>query len=1136
MDALLQQYLEKLIKEHKKLDSRGVMQVTRFIELDLTDVFIPLLLRRDKEIGLARSGLGLREASVRPGLYRQAQIAFDFDAGLADKDLELADLFKRNRHWAILGDPGSGKTTLLKHHVLETARAYLNGSSDRLPIYITLRYFAEVWLNKNPSWLPENALLAYLVEDGLKELGFADFNERQQLAAQIRSAAERGKLLLLLDGMDEERDRESKRKTGLAAASLLRLHADNRCLVSSRIIGFDAAALADHFETATIQNFSPEQRNTYLRQWLLAVEKAEDIVADQATADRAKRKADELINRLDAVSGLAALAANPLLCTIIGLIYHQGGALPHQRVELYKLCVDTFIFNWEMTKRRQGLGTEAGLNPEETQAVLEPIALYFQQYCPGNRASRQQILHIMTDFLSKETGLGAAQAERKASEQLDLIRDVAGLFIDRGEEEYGFFHLTFQEYLAARAITRKRREIERHVYTHAFDPRWREVLKLAAAHQGWKSAEDGSEFIETVLSVPHQHNQQMEYSFRLAFACMREARVEAETQQKMVARWIKLYLDQPRVRDLLLNLTARLGRELQVHQETLYPLHQALIDKDVNLRLAAISALGNFTSSPDAFDWLLNTVADEDAKVRRQAISSLNYFPPSNKTLEAYLKAIRDIEPEVRGLVAWFLARFAPSPQALDALLNAFADADQNLRQNVTIILGHFAPNSSALEALLEAITDDDKWVRHHSIRSLQRFAPNPEAFKALLKNLAVDEWHTGSVTEILGEFIPDANGLLKFLADSDDQVRYGTAKALASFAPSTTVLDLLLNILAVSNPKIRQGAIFALGSFAPNPEVLRALLSSATDQDLEVRRTTISALRNFAPSAEALEILLKAVFDSDLELRERAVSALGLFAPAPKALEALLTTLEDGIVEIRRQSVWALGNFSPDTIALEALLKTLDDGNMEIRRQSVWALSNFSPNTKALEAILKVSCDTDVDLRQELPWALGRFAPSPVALEALLKAAVDVDSLVRQRAISALGDFAPAPEALEALIEAIADRDELTRWNAIESLGNFTNNPQALDTLLTIKEDEVSFFRISWVLEKFELGHESLNSLLKALAHHDSNIRLWAAKSISEFRHSPEIINTLLKTLTDPQASIGATEALERIEMGTPL
>jgi len=873
MDALLQQYLEKLIKEHKKLDSRGVMQVTRFIELDLTDVFIPLLLRRDKEIGLARSGLGLREASVRPGLYRQAQIAFDFDAGLADKDLELADLFKRNRHWAILGDPGSGKTTLLKHHVLETARAYLNGSSDRLPIYITLRYFAEVWLNKNPSWLPENALLAYLVEDGLKELGFADFNERQQLAAQIRSAAERGKLLLLLDGMDEERDRESKRKTGLAAASLLRLHADNRCLVSSRIIGFDAAALADHFETATIQNFSPEQRNTYLRQWLLAVEKAEDIVADQATADRAKRKADELINRLDAVSGLAALAANPLLCTIIGLIYHQGGALPHQRVELYKLCVDTFIFNWEMTKRRQGLGTEAGLNPEETQAVLEPIALYFQQYCPGNRASRQQILHIMTDFLSKETGLGAAQAERKASEQLDLIRDVAGLFIDRGEEEYGFFHLTFQEYLAARAITRKRREIERHVYTHAFDPRWREVLKLAAAHQGWKSAEDGSEFIETVLSVPHQHNQQMEYSFRLAFACMREARVEAETQQKMVARWIELYLGKPRFRSLLLMLIYRSGRGLQVIPETLLPLCQAAMDANVELRKASILALGCFSPIPEIFKVLRHSITDEDIEVRQQAVR--------------------------------LLGRYASIPQAFDALLKAFDD-----------------PNTE---------------VRHAVVWELFPLTHIPQVFKALQKAKS----------------------------DKDENIR-----TLAKFS----------------------------------------LLKS---EDL--------------PSLEHCTV----------------GSPINLFTFPQKTLDELLTDV----------------------------------------------------------------ADTEPNVRQQAIGALGSFAPSPEALKAVLKAVADIDQNVQKQAILALGEFAPAPEALEALLLLI--------------------NPNTNSVLMSTTVE---------ALEAFDVGLNSLNILLEAFAHKEQVVRSWAVDIVGDLPNTPELVNTLLKTLANPEASTGATKALEHIEMGSPL
>ncbi len=1072
MDALLQQYLEKLIKEHKKLDSRGVMQVTRFIELDLTDVFIPLLLRRDKEIGLARSGLGLREASVPSGLYRQAQISFDFDAGLANNDLKLADLFKRNRHWAILGDPGSGKTTLLKHHVLETARAYLDGTSDRLPVYITLRYFAEVWLNKNPSWLPENALLAYLIEDGLRELGFGDVNERQQLAAQIRDAAERGKLLLLLDGMDEERDRESKRQTGLAAAGLLRQHSENRCLLSSRIIGFDAAALTGHFKTATLQSFSSKQRNAYLRKWMLAVEKAEDIVADLATENRAKRKADELINRLDAVSGLAALAANPLLCTIIGLIYHQGGALPHQRVELYKLCVDTFIFNWEMTKRRQGLGAEAGLNPEETQAVLEPIALYFQQNCPGNRASRQQILHIMTDFLSKETGLGAAQAERKASEQLDLIRDVAGLFIDRGEEEYGFFHLTFQEYLAARAITRKRREIERHVYAHAFDPRWREVLKLAAAHQGLKSAEDGSEFIETILSVPHPHNQQMEYSFRLAFACMREARVEAETQQKMVARWIELYLGQPRLRGLLSGLVSRLGRGLQVSQETFSPLYQALTDADIELRRVAVSALGCFAPLPEIFEALRNALDDEVEEIRGLAISALGKFAVSPQTLNIWLKAFSGTDSRMRHMAAWELGQFAPASKALEALLIAVVDPVGEIRRAALFALGNFAPAPEALDALLEAATDMDEWNRMAVCWALAKFAPVPEALKAMFKIIAADEEKLWDVVDILDETSLTLVELLEFLADKDAQVR--------------------------------QGAVLALGYFAPDREALDALLRASADEYSEVRQC--------------------------------AVLALGHFAPAPEALDALLRAAADEYSGVRQRAVSALGNFAHDNEVLDALLKAFADADSEVRWEAVSALGNFASATEALEALLKASADVDSEVRQEAVSALGNFAPASEALDALLIACAEEDFEIRLRVVSALGNFGPATEALEALLKASNDEDSKVRRQATLALGNFAPAPQALDALLSMAADFEMSYPILSALEKFETSPISLEKLLEVLTHKDQVIRTWAVNAIGKLPRTDEITNILLKTLTDPQASIGATEALERIEMGAPI
>jgi HEAT repeat protein len=62
-------------------------------------------------------------------------------------------------------------------------------------------------------------------------------------------------------------------------------------------------------------------------------------------------------------------------------------------------------------------------------------------------------------------GLGELKDPRARDPLLQTLRarDVAGLFIERGAGEYAFFHLSFQEYLCARYITRRRREIEAHL-------------------------------------------------------------------------------------------------------------------------------------------------------------------------------------------------------------------------------------------------------------------------------------------------------------------------------------------------------------------------------------------------------------------------------------------------------------------------------------------------------------------------------------------------------------------------------------------------------------------------------------------------------------------------------------------------
>lgn len=580
MTPLLETYLERITAEHKKLDARGVMQMHRQVDMALDDIYVTLnaSIKRERTGGmpLVRGMLSSDWTGDIWVRYEPTNQITEFPTGAATEEagLDIEALYTRNRHWVILGDPGSGKTTLLRHQAWKSSDDHVEGRGAVVPVYLTLRYF-----DPKPADNMDSALLDYATGPNLEDLGFGR-EEQRALREEIVQALIEGRALILCDGLDEQRDAGVKEGTAAAIESLVHAHPDNRCMVTSRIVGYDAAPLRRGFETATLEPFSEEQVRTFFRKWYRAVEKAEDLI-EAYTEVRADHKADEMTDAVlsEANPGLRRLAANPLLCTIIGLIHRQGGALPEQRVELYKLCVDTFIFNWEMHKRRRR-EDQGGLNPQETQEVLEPIAFHLQEETVENRAPRATILGWAAGFLVREHGMPEPEARAKASRLLDLIRDVAGLFIERGAGEYAFFHLSFQEYLCARYITRRRREIEAHLkrrrdtsdrQPHLFDPRWREVIYLAAAYQGQRSDEDASEFVELVGRqtdlMPHE--AEMQYAFRMAFACLRETRVVFQMADEMMARWVGIYLELPHLRERLLRLLAQPGHPLRYRPETL---------------------------------------------------------------------------------------------------------------------------------------------------------------------------------------------------------------------------------------------------------------------------------------------------------------------------------------------------------------------------------------------------------------------------------------------------------------------------------------------------------------------------------------------------------------------------------------
>lgn len=595
------------------------------IELSMDDVFIHLTVRmnRSDKSQALRDRLEQENFPVRESMPEAADITEHFYPGRVETEQGVPTdaLWQRHAAWVILGDPGAGKTTLLKHFALQEATTCKTDPDlGYLPVLVPLRLLGQK-LENHMHWPLEQALLDYLTQYGLSEMGFTAEQERLELRAQFETWLSNGRVLWLLDGLDEQRDQHVQKRTVQAIEALRQHYPGNRFVVTSRIVGYDAAPLSGGFNTATLEPFNDKQMSQFFQRWCYAVEKSEDIVDDEHTRKRAADKAAQLLEQIKHNPGIRLLAANPLLCTIIGLIQRQGATLPELRVELYKLCIDTFIFNWEMKKRQRSDQT-GSLDKDQTQAVLEEIALQLHENYPENRIPRDQLTGIVSQFLTAQQGMAESEAGQKAGQLLNLIRDVSGLLIDRGNEEFGFFHLTFQEYLAARAITRKKRNIDRYLNRYLFEPRWREVIRLAAAHAGTKDEESGSEFIDAILRQEHPRDGLMHYTFRFAFLCLKEAKVELETADRMFRQWIEYFFHEKNTRFLFLLLLKQPGAKIRYQADTLQSLIVTLVDKNSAIRSSAAEALGRI-GDKTAADALILALSDEDPSVRSNAIRAI---------------------------------------------------------------------------------------------------------------------------------------------------------------------------------------------------------------------------------------------------------------------------------------------------------------------------------------------------------------------------------------------------------------------------------------------------------------------------------------------------------------------------------
>ncbi len=468
-------YVDYLSSTHRHLDFKGVPQVEKVAALlPLEEVFVPLHARPAapeadtwRRLRLAGREMGDVEGEMR----LEGMVAL----GESAAPMPIDEALNREEALVILGDPGAGKSTLMKHLALHLAR----DEDGPLPILLPLNAYAEALQREEISL---QAYLARYYASRRKDLAGVE-------ALFDRALAE-GQAVVLLDGLDEVQDRRqyvNQLVEDFVTAHSGRAHAGregNRFVATSRIVGYrDAPLTGARWPVYTLTDWGREEIERFAARWTLAFEIATHGDTPEARV-AAEEERQDLLNAILPDSGIERLASNPLLLTIMALIKRQRVTLPHQRVKLYELYLETLISAWNKARALDKRPVGPEVRYLETVQVLAPLALWLREESPSaGLVSREQVEGWLMDYYRREWDEPPGPARRSAREFLRGVRNYSNLLVERGQNRYGFLHLTFEEMLAAKgiALLGSREGFETmmdRVCRHWLTPAWRETLLL----------------------------------------------------------------------------------------------------------------------------------------------------------------------------------------------------------------------------------------------------------------------------------------------------------------------------------------------------------------------------------------------------------------------------------------------------------------------------------------------------------------------------------------------------------------------------------------------------------------------------------------------------------------------------------